>query len=955
MRPPRSALPRTIDATVTDASPVSVELRYRPVAEASFETTAMGFLDGRYTAEIPGLATMTNVQYYVRATDAAGNVFDAGPHNVGALDVTAPSIPTITGVTVGDRSALVAWSASPETDTAGYRLYRSDLPDGTYLPVADVTGTSVTDTTLLNGHTYYYKVSSYDQVGNESAPSGVQQAVLPQKLSSLAVSVPATAAVGQSFTVTVTATDDNNATYTPPVTVTMSATGAGSLAPTTLGLTGGSGSGSFSYSAPGDIKISATSGSVAGQSATMTIEAVPAPTGLAAVLGDHQVALSWNAVPSGLGVTSYRVYRADASIGPWSQIATASAVPSPSYTDATALNGHTYYYQVSAYGPGTNESAPSGTATAVLPQKLASLAVSVPATAAVGQSFTVSVTAKDDNNATYTPALTVTMSATGAGSLAPTTLGLTGGSGSGSFSYSAPGDIKISATSGSVAGQSATMTIEAVPAPTGLAAVLGDHQVALSWNAVPSGLGVTSYRVYRADASIGPWSQIATASAVPSPSYTDATALNGHTYYYQVSAYGPGTNESAPSGTATAVLPQKLASLAVSVPATAAVGQSFTVSVTAKDDNNATYTPPVTVTMSATGAGSLAPTTLGLTGGSGSGSFSYSAPGDIKISATSGSVAGQSATMTIEAVPAPTGLAAVLGDHQVALSWNAVPSGLGVTSYRVYRADASIGPWSQIATASAVPSPSYTDATALNGHTYYYQVSAYGPGTNESAPSGTATAVLPQKLGSLAVSVPATAAVGQSFTVTVTATDDNGATYTPPVTVTMSATGTGSLAPTTLGLTGGSGSGSFSYSAPGDIKISATSGSVAGQSATMTIEAVPAPTGLAADLGDHQVALSWNAVPSGLGVTSYRVYRADASIGPWSQIATASAVPSPSYTDATALNGHTYYYQVSAYGPGTNEQRSERHGDSGASPRSSGALRSPSRRPPPSASRSPSR
>ena len=121
-----------------------------------------------------------------------------------------------------------------------------------------------------------------------------------------------------------------------------------------------------------------------------------------------------------------------------------------------------------------------------------------------------------------------------------------------------------------------------------------------------------------------------------------------------------------------------------------------------------------------------------------------------RSSATSGSVAGQSATMTIEAVPAPTGLAAVLGDHQVALSWNAVPSGLGVTSYRVYRADASIGPWSQIATTSAVPSPSYTDATALNGHTYYYQVSAYGPGTNESAPSGTATAVLPQKLGSLA-------------------------------------------------------------------------------------------------------------------------------------------------------------------------------------------------------------
>ncbi len=911
---------RTIDATVTDASPVTVELLYRPVAISTFETATMTPASGRFTADIPATATLTNVEYYVRATDAAGNMTELGPFAVGALDVTPPEVPLLTAATPGDRSASIAWSTVMDPDLAGYRLYRSGGVDGPWTMLTDTQSTAYTDTSVLNGHSYFFAVRSYDASGNQSALSTPWQAVLPQKLASLNVSVPPTATVGQSFTATVTATDDNGDPYLPELTVDMTENGPGTLTPTALTLTGGSGTGQFSYATTGDIQLTATSSVITGTSGTLTIESVPSPTGLVATPFDRRVDLAWNAV-NGYGVTSYRVYRSDVATGTWSQIATASVAATPTYVDSTALNGHTYQYQVSAYGPYDNESGRSSLATATLPQKLASLTVTVPATTIVGQSFTTTVTATDDNGKPYLPTIRVTMSEDGTGSISPTTLNVSGGSASGSFTYSLTGDIRVTATYLGISGQSATMTVQPVPAPAGLTATPGDHKVDLAWNAV-NGYGVTSYRVYRADVATGTWSQIATASVAATPTYTDTTALNGHTYQYRVTAYGPTTNESSNSNTATAVLPQKLASLSLQVPAVAIVGQSFTATVTAADDNGKPYTTGMTVAMSEDGTGALTPTTLDIpaSSSSASGSFRYmaggsAATGAVKITATNGSTS-TSATVSMQPVPAPTGLAANGGDHKVSLGWSAL--GYGVTNYRIYRATDTT-PWAQIASIAATASPAYTDTSTPNGDKYYYQVSGYSTDTGEGLRSGSATATLVQKLASLTVSVPSTATVGQQFNVTVTAKDDNGVSYTPTVTVNMTANGSGELTPSVLSVTGGSRTASFSYSVTGDIKISAASGTISGQSTTMTVEGVPAPTGLAAIDGDRRANLSWTAVNSSYGVTNYRIYRAPGGTGTWTQIASIAATPSPSYSDTGVLNGSTYDYRVTAYGPGTNE------------------------------------
>ncbi|HEU4753076.1 MAG TPA: S8 family serine peptidase [Armatimonadota bacterium] len=80
---------------------------------------------------------------------------------------------------------------------------------------------------------------------------------------------------------------------------------------------------------------------------------------------------------------------------------------------------------------------------------------------------------------------------------------------------------------------------------------------------------------------------------------------------------------------------------------------------------------------------------------------------------------------------------------------------------------------------------------------------------------------------------------------------------------------------------------------------------------TLPLDAPSAPTGLTARASDGRVTLSWTA---SAGAATYRVKRASASAGPYALIA--SGVTGTTYTDVTVQNGTTYYYRVSAVGPG---------------------------------------
>jgi len=86
-----------------------------------------------------------------------------------------------------------------------------------------------------------------------------------------------------------------------------------------------------------------------------------------------------------------------------------------------------------------------------------------------------------------------------------------------------------------------------------------------------------------------------------------------------------------------------------------------------------------------------------------------------------------------------------------------------------------------------------------------------------------------------------------------------------------------------------------------------TSGNSSQASATPNVSVPSAPTGLTANGGNAQVALSWTAAS---GATSYTVKRGTTS-GTYGTTV-ASGVTGTSYTDTTVTNGTTYYYVVTA-------------------------------------------
>lgn len=73
----------------------------------------------------------------------------------------------------GDRSIVLHWNRSPETNIAGYRVYRAAVRQGPYTPQGEsmLISPSFADVRVTNNATNYYQVTALAQGGEESAPS----------------------------------------------------------------------------------------------------------------------------------------------------------------------------------------------------------------------------------------------------------------------------------------------------------------------------------------------------------------------------------------------------------------------------------------------------------------------------------------------------------------------------------------------------------------------------------------------------------------------------------------------------------------------------------------------------------------------------------------------------------------------------------------------------------------
>jgi len=94
----------------------------------------------------------------------------------------APAMPQGLEVRPGDEQVQLFWQENREEDLAGYRVYRSELPDRGFSLVASLpaTTTTFTDTGLRNGKTYYYRLSAIDTDQRESERTPVVAVTLQQ-------------------------------------------------------------------------------------------------------------------------------------------------------------------------------------------------------------------------------------------------------------------------------------------------------------------------------------------------------------------------------------------------------------------------------------------------------------------------------------------------------------------------------------------------------------------------------------------------------------------------------------------------------------------------------------------------------------------------------------------------------------------------------------------------------
>ncbi len=140
---------------------------------------------------VTGLVTARDYAVSLLAYDIHGN-FSASTDEVVAApaDEQAPFAPTglVCADVPQDEGGAIAltWQPSPESDLAGYTIWRAEVPAGTdpavasvtALPIASVCASSVvfTDKAALLGILYCYYLTAADVWGNVSAPSAVATA-----------------------------------------------------------------------------------------------------------------------------------------------------------------------------------------------------------------------------------------------------------------------------------------------------------------------------------------------------------------------------------------------------------------------------------------------------------------------------------------------------------------------------------------------------------------------------------------------------------------------------------------------------------------------------------------------------------------------------------------------------------------------------------------------------------
>ncbi|MFT7506865.1 MAG: prepilin-type N-terminal cleavage/methylation domain-containing protein, partial [Acidimicrobiales bacterium] len=270
-------------------------------------------------------------------------------HNLVIGDTTPPSNPTDLAATGGITQVSLSWNANTESDLAGYTLFRRIGSSGSFSQIASgLTTSNYTDTGLSNSTQYFYRITATDTSNNESGNSNTANAIT---IDTIPPSNPTDLAATGGITQVSLSWNANTESDLAEYTLFRRIGSSGSFSQIASGLTtsnytdtGLSNSTQYFYR----ITATDTSNNESGNSNTanaITIDTIPPdnPTSLAAVPGDAQVSLAWNANTES-DLAGYRLYRGTINGGPYNAIS--GLLNTTSFNNTGLTNNTKYYYVV---------------------------------------------------------------------------------------------------------------------------------------------------------------------------------------------------------------------------------------------------------------------------------------------------------------------------------------------------------------------------------------------------------------------------------------------------------------------------------------------------------------------------------------------------------------------------------------------------------------------------------
>ncbi len=497
-----------------------------------------------------GLASGRTFYYKVSAVSLLGE--GAGSQE---LSVVLPSCPgQVTNLVAVGLNTTVQLSWNPPTNTggitlSGYQVYRSTT-SGAEMLISTVSTPSFSDTQLVNGQIYYYKVNAVNSFG----PGGLSKEVNatptcpPYSPSMLSPSI-ANGSVGLSWIPPSYVGGSPITGYkvyrgTTPGTQVVIANTTVPFFNDTL-LTNGR---TYYY------RVSAVNGKGEG-SRSAVLAATPLgppgyPTNLTLVPGNSTINISWKAprITGGGPILYYDVYWRSSSSSPWTEISTRTNATL--YVQSGISNGIEYYYKISAVTAGGE--GPFTTICSCTPATTPAAPYDIVLEPGDGQ-MNISWQAPSSGGWNITGYNVYGGSASGSEVFLQrvnSTWFIDNGLGNGTTYY-----YEISAINGMGNG---TMSVEAsammfsIPGPPqDVTSIGGNDTISLSWDP-PSNTGGTTikgYLVYRFNTS-DPYNIIEVADVIQ-PQFMDGGVVNGINYTYfilaanEIGTSGPSAESSA--------------------------------------------------------------------------------------------------------------------------------------------------------------------------------------------------------------------------------------------------------------------------------------------------------------------------------------------------------------------------------------------------------------------------